>query len=985
MAEVEVCYEDKTAKLPLVVVSGNLPSLLGRDWIDKLNINITSVNKVESPPKPQGKLTPLLSKYSSLFDGEPGTMVGIKAKLHVDPTVQPRFLRERPVSHAYREAVEKEIDRLVASGTIAPVEYSEWATPVVPIAKPDGTVRICGDYKLTVNKASKLAHYPLPRMEDIHLRLAGGTTFTELDLSHAYEQVPLDEAAQALCTINTHRGLFRYQRLPYGVSSSPAVFQRAIEGLLKDMPGVAVYLDNIVLTGKTEEEHLQRLETVFKRLDKAGLKLKEKKCQFFKDNLTCMGQNISKQGISPVPAKVEAIKQAPAPTNMTELKSFLGLLNFYRKHLPSASTVLAPLYRLLKKDVTWQWNDSEEEAFNKAKELLQADSLLVHYDPDKPIIVSCDASPYGVGGVISHKMPDNSEKPIAFTSRTMSDAEKRYSQLDKEALAIVFVIKKFHTYLHGRFFTLTTDHKPLLGLFGPNRGIPAMASARMQRWLLTTEAYEFNLVHRSGKNNGNADALSRLPCKSVENEPPLPGEVVNLLAHIDNAVIRVCELRKMTRQDPVLSHVLLYVQQGWPYQVDEPELKPFFVRKEELSCQDGCILWGSRVVVPSAARSRVISLVHEAHPGITRMKNLARRYVWWPKVDENLEHKAKTCIQCQMHQNNPTQAPLHPWIFPTKPWERIHIDYAGPFQNKMFLITVDAHSKWIDVQIVPSATTATTIECLRRQFCTHGLPRCLVSDNASVFTSSEFKEFLHMNGIQHTTSAPYHPSTNGLAEKAVQTFKQAMRKQHSGSVETKISRFLLQYRITPHSTTGETPCKLLMGRELRSHLSLMHPQLSSKVQDAQLRQKMHHDKSAAKTAKKLEEGDDVYIKDYAGKTKWQPGVLKKQTGPVSAEVQLKSGEVRRRHWDQLRPRSVVAEVAEKETLLYDEVTVPEPEVLLPEPQPEVTSDVTITAEDVVPADTAVTPAPAINPANTERRYPKRHRKPPNYLDAYVKK
>lgn len=205
----------------------------------------------------------------------------------------------------------------------------------MPIPKSDGTVRICADYKLTVNKYSKLAQYPLPRMCDIHAKLAGGNTFTELDLSHAYEQIPLDTASQELCTINTHKGLFRYKRLPYGVSSAPAVFQKAIEGLFKDLPMVAAYLDNIVLTGRTDEEHLANLENVLKRIDEAGLRLKRSKCQFLKEVLTCMGQCISKQGIAPVRAKVDAIKLAPASRDVSALKAFLGMLNVYRSHASS--------------------------------------------------------------------------------------------------------------------------------------------------------------------------------------------------------------------------------------------------------------------------------------------------------------------------------------------------------------------------------------------------------------------------------------------------------------------------------------------------------------------------------------------------------------------------------------------------------------------------------------------------------------------------
>ena len=266
---------------------------------------------------------------------------------------------------------------------------------------------------------------------------------------------------------------------------------------VKDVPQVAAYLDIVVLTGCTEDAHLHNLETVLRRLDEAGLRLKRSKCSFMQAKLNCMGQQIDKDGIRPVKAKVDAIKCVPSPNSTTEIRYFLGMLNFYSKHLPNASTVLAPLHKLLCKNILWKWGPAEELAFNKAKDLLVSDSLLVHFHPAKQLLVSCDASPYGVGAVLAHKMQDGSERPISYASRTLSAAEKNYSQLENEALAMVFAVKKIHMFLHRHNFTLVTDHKPLLGLFGHVCTIPMMASARLQRWILAMENYEYDLIFRS--------------------------------------------------------------------------------------------------------------------------------------------------------------------------------------------------------------------------------------------------------------------------------------------------------------------------------------------------------------------------------------------------------------------------------------------------------------------------------------------------------
>ena len=389
--------------------------------------------------------------------------------------LKPIFCKARPVPYSIRTQVEDQID-IVQQKIIEPIPISDWAAPIVPVMKQDKSICICGDFKQTVNKVAKLDRYPLPRMEDSFSNLSSGTTFTKLDLSQAYQRLELDEQSKQYTVINTHRGLFRCNRLPFGISSAPGIFQCAIESLLSGIPKVINYLDDILVTGTTEEDHLHNLQLVLQRLETAGLHLKKEKCKFLVHSITYFGHKIDAQGLHTLPDKIEAIVSASRPKTLTELKAFLGLVNYYGKFIPNLASVLHPLYQLLNKDVDWSWTVERENAFQRAKTLLTSNHVLIHYDPQKVLVLACDASAYGLGVVLSHQLSDGSEHPIAFASRTLSPAERNYSQIEKESLACVFGVKKFHSYLYGRQFTLVTDHKPLLTLLHQHHAIPTTTS-----------------------------------------------------------------------------------------------------------------------------------------------------------------------------------------------------------------------------------------------------------------------------------------------------------------------------------------------------------------------------------------------------------------------------------------------------------------------------------------------------------------------------
>ena len=883
----------------VVVVDGEGPCLLGRDLIKRLGL-IDGVHSVSSANS-------IKQEFPELFSEGLGCYKDRQFTTEVDPSVSPKFCKARTVPFTLRAKVDQELDRLQKEGIISPVTNSSWAAAVVPVVKSNNKIRLCGDYKLTVNRAARLDTYPIPTLDDLFSRLAGGKIFSKLDMSQAYAQLCLDEDSKKFTVINTHRGLFQYNRLSFGISAAPGIFQRAMEELLKNISGIFLYLDDILISGTTESEHDERLRQVLATLQTAGLRLSIDKCTIGVKSVTYLGYKIDQEGIHPTKEKVKAIAEAPAPTNVTQLKAFLGLLNFYRRFLPQASSMLAPLNCLLKDKTPWVWGKEQESAFSECKNTLMNSKALVHFNPSLPLVVVADSSSYGIGAVLCHLI-DGVERPICFASRTLTSAEHNYAQLEKEALAIVFALRKFHYYLWGQNnFTVVTDHKPLLGIFSPDKMIPPMSSGRIQRWSLLLQAYKFTLRHRSGTLLGTADALSRLPLMCTTDSTPVPADWNNLVNFLESSPVSSADIREHTRKDPTLSKVMRFCEIGWTTNIktlEDPKMTPFVRRRDELSLQDGCVLWGSRVIVPPKLRYRLLEELHMGHSGSSRMKELARSYVWWPNLDSDLEGLANSCLECLSLRAMPSKAELHPWEWPTHPWHRLHLDFAGPVCGRYFLVIVDAHSKWVDVYPTSGTTAKETIQCLQHSFSRYGLPVSLVSDNGPCFVSEEFKDFCKNIGARHITTAVYKPSTNGLAEKMVQTLKKALRTSKS-SVQDTLDRFLFNYRLTPHSTTGVSPSELMFGRRLRSRLDLLWPTdgISSRVSKKQEAQRSEHTNIPRKLH--LPPESPVMIRNYKpGGSKWIPSTVVKQTGPLSYKCEVPSGTVVKRHQDQIIPRNI---------------------------------------------------------------------------------
>uniref|UniRef100_A0A1I8B504 RNA-directed DNA polymerase n=1 Tax=Meloidogyne hapla TaxID=6305 RepID=A0A1I8B504_MELHA len=689
--------------------------------------------------------TELKNKFSRVFEEGLGHCSKMKAHLHLKSEAKPVFVRARPVPIGVKKAVEDEIDRLLSIGAINPIEFANWAAPILAVKKANGKIRVCIDYSTGLNEALELNKYPLPTPQEIWAEMHGNKVFSQLDLRDAYLQIELDDESKKLANINTHRGLFEVQRLPFGVKSAPAIFQKLMDELISGLNG---------------------------------------------SELKFLGHIVSKEGIKPDPEKKSIIQKLQRPKDVKELKSVMGTINYYAKFVREMHEVRGPLDKLLQKNIEWKWEDEQETSFEKIKSILSSDLLLTHFDPQFEIIVTADASNYGVGAMISHKFPDGSEKAIEYASKSLSQSEKNYGQIEKEGLALVFAVQKFHKMLFGRKFKLRTDHKPLVSIFGNKKGIKVQTASRLQRWALILTNYDFDI--------------------EFKNYP------------VDNKQIRI-----ETENDQILKKVKEYICNGWPKQVENHELLFWSSRRQNLQIVDDCILFVNKVVIPLTLRNKILESLHASHSGIVRMKNLAREYVYWPGINKEIEEMSANCKSCQETIKIPVKNELSPWPVPNKSWERIHIDFAGPCKDgKLYMIIIDAYSKWPEVFTNTTTSAKDSIKNLEWAFSHYGFPKTIVSDNGSPFQSYEFKNYCKSKGINQVYSPPYHPQSNGQVERFVDYFKRMMKKNWGKS--NWLQEVLLNYRATPHeSLNGKSPAEEFLNKKLRIELSLVKPEKST--------------------------------------------------------------------------------------------------------------------------------------------------------------
>ncbi|UYV67706.1 K02A2.6-like, partial [Cordylochernes scorpioides] len=648
---------------------------------------------------------------------------------------------------------------------------------------------------------------------------------------------------------------------------------------------------DICLHSKT---HDRILRLVLRKLKEAKVTLNKAKCVFGVPRINFLGHILDEDGIRPDPAKIEAVAKMPAPTDVHGVRRFLGMVNHLGRFVDNLSEIVAPLNQLLVKGQDFVWDCSQERAFRKLKELLTTQPILAAYDVRKPTMVSSDASSYGLGAVLKQEGKNGIWRPVAYSSRTMTPTEKRYAQIEKEALAITWACERFQDFLLGKRFRIETDHKPLIPLFSTKE--LSSLTPRLQRFRMRMMRFGFEIVHIPGKELLDADALSRQPLLTTEggeNERQTSAHINAVLSSITDKDEMLTKIFEAQQEDTTLKAVVNYLEQGWP---DKKKMSlallSYWHVKDELGVQNGLLMRSCRLVIPASMKLEILDKLHARNFGITKTRLRARETVWWPGISEEIAETVRKCSVC-IQEAVSKHEPLIPTNFPTRPWQKIGNDLFK-FENKWYLVVIDYYSRFPEVVQLDRLTANVVVRSCKSIFARHGIPKAVVSDNGTQFGAArEFANFARQYGFTHVTSSPRFPQSNGMAEAGVKIAKLILKKNQDPSLG------LLEYRSTPLEN-GYSPAELLMGRKLRTTLPIAPENLNPKLVDSQTLKrkegrrrkdmKSRYDRRCgAMDMEELSEGDTVWITDMQT---W--GIVKqKASTPRSYMVDTPVGTLRR--------------------------------------------------------------------------------------------
>ncbi|XP_018369319.1 PREDICTED: uncharacterized protein LOC108765221, partial [Trachymyrmex cornetzi] len=860
--QVNIEWQGQKCQERIYVVPGAREPLLSRTAIERLGI-IRWVNSAREQPE---------VRYKKVFKGLGRLNRPYTLRLKEDATPY-AVSTSRRVAIPLREKVRQALQTMQKEDIISPVdEPTEWCAGMVIVPKPNGDVRICVDYT-HLNKSVQREKHILPAVDETLASLAGAKVFSKLDACSGYYQIMLQEKSRKLTTFITPFGRFYFNRLPMGVSSSGEHFQKQMSAILEGIEGACNLMDDTLVYGATEAEQDRRLEIVLKRLQDNGVTLNKAKCIFRTSSVKFLGHVISaEKGVQPDPDKVRAVKDMERPKSREELRRFLGMVHYHTKFLNHLADAIQPFRDLLKKNHEFVWTAVHKQAFDRIKESLAKAPALAFYDPSRKTRISADSSSYGLGAILEQDM-GSQWQPVSYASRGLTATEKRYAQIEKEALALTWACEKFADYIiAGSQGWLLLGSLALKaggvpgGVCGDGGCRCASGDVSQSSRVVCVPAVCFSGV--TGGDGDTAaggvvasDTLSRVPLQDKTSEEDiLLDEGMNLFVQtIEEATPVGDKLLKEVieaQNRDVTSNILRqYTREGWPTHKSSVkiEARKFFEHRGNLSELKEILAYGTRLYIPEGPlRKQMLERVHTGHLGITQCTDRAKEAIWWPGISTDIKNQISQCKQCLEHRPQVVE-PLLPTQTPERPW-------------------------YFEMAELRSTSSSAVIEVAKKIFARFGVPETMRADNGPQYRE-EFRQFANEWHFRLITSSPYHPRSNGQVEAAVKIAKALLLK------EKEVEQGLLVYRATPLES-GVSPAELLMGRKLRSNI----PQHRQKMHDKRIKIKHIYDqRHRTHKLKELEAGQKVWITDR----KTYGRVLRRREEPRSYEVETPTGTIRR--------------------------------------------------------------------------------------------
>ncbi|MGH0128263.1 UNVERIFIED_CONTAM: hypothetical protein FKN15_034099 [Acipenser sinensis] len=582
----------------------------------------------------------------------------------------------------------------------------------------------------------------------------------------------------------------------------------------------------------------------------------------------------------------------PRPTDKKGVLRIMGMINFIGKFIPNLSSKTACLRELLHLKNEFQWTAKHEKEWQQLKITLTTEPVLTFFDAGRKVKISTDASKDGLGAVLLQATEDDDWRPVAYASRSMTESECRYAQIEKECLGLVFGCEKFHSYVYGLpTFTAETDHKPLIAIIKKNLN---EMSPRIQRLMMKLQRYDFDLIYTPGKYIVLADALSRAPIANTVGDVSSTEKDVDVHVNMVAAGLPVSDLKSKqiaeeTAKDTMLQTVIANLHQGW----SKGSCAQYYQIRSELSVVNGLLLRKDRIVIPQSMRQDMLKRIHEGHLGIEKSKRRARDAIYWPGMSLDIERMIGKCETCLKYHKKQAREPMMVADLPTVPWQKVGTDLFH-LNGKDYLLVIDYFSNYPEMALLSSTSANCVITHIKSIFARHGIPQVVVSDNGPSYNCKEFKQFAEHYDFQHITSSPLHAQSNGKAEKGVHILKQLLRKATDSKSDPYLA--LLSYRASPLEC-GSAPAELLMGRKLRTTLPYcskekQNKELKQKQELLKWKQKQNYDK-ATKSLKPLSRYDVVRIEDPNA---WnRKATVLQEISPRSYTVRTEDGQILRRN------------------------------------------------------------------------------------------